>query len=83
MKKKSKIYNIAKKPKNIQNECHGKHCMFSYSTYSAYYGSQNLCMHNFKRHGAIMEGTNNYDELGYYIGNNDKHVYYRFYNNDG
>ena len=76
---KIRIYDVAKKPKNIQNECHGKH--YNMLNCSINYGSQNLCMHTFKRHSAIMEGTNNYDELGYYIGNNDKLIYYRFYNN--
>ena len=80
MIKKSKIYDIAKKVNSIENECH---CERSLLNCSIYYGSQNLCMCNFKRHGAIMEGTNNYDELGYYVGNNDKLVYYRFYDNDG
>ena len=78
MKKKSKIYNIAKKADSTSICCAKRYSSLS----TSYYGLQNLCMQSFKRHTAIMEGTNDYDELGYYIGNNDKLVYYRFYNND-
>ena len=77
MKKKSKIYNIAKKADSASICCAKRYSSLSIS----YHGLKKPCIHEF-RYTAIMEGTNNYDNLGRYIRNNDKLAYYRFYNND-
>ena len=75
MKKKSKIYNIAKKADSASICCAKRYSSLSIS----YHGSKKPCIHEFKRHtdASIMDNTNDYDELLYYIGKNDKLIYYR------
>lgn len=83
MMKQSKIYDIAKKLNNIQNDCYTEQYLTSCYSLTGYYRSKRPCMHDFRQHidASIMDSTNNYDELLYYIGNNDKLVYYRQYCN--